>query len=161
MPTTPGSPRSWDARRDALGIDYGPDTNQIRPPEIKTVERLLARGDRLVHIRRDTTAWRPTSDYLWTPVGTVQSIRIEIKSLEERTMVHEATFPMRIKKSVGKSKAHGAESRKRAFLLDAADRDVPEHVLHRLRSYNRDNPDHRIDHLWLMSRGRVTEIELA
>lgn len=156
----------WDRRRAALGIDYGDDFRSVRPPEIKTVERLQARGDTLVPIPRGRATdprrnLSSTSDYNWTPAGTTDTFRVEIKSLEDNTRLHGGTFPLRIKKAVGKSKEHGREARKRTFLVDAGDRaDIPDEVYAGLRSYNRDNPGLEIDRLWLLTAAGLERIEL-
>lgn len=165
-PNAPEGEAYWDRRRRALGLDYGDDYRSVRPPEIKTVERLLARGDTLVPIprRAETDSKRnfsSASDYYWTPAGTDQTFRVEIKSLEDDTRLHGATFPLRIKKSVGRSKAHGKDARKRAFLVDAGDRtEIPAEVYDALRSYNQDNPDHRVDRIWLLVLGEPVVIDL-
>lgn len=161
-PDDPRSPEGrayWDARRAALGMNFGDDADQVRPPEIKTVERLLARGDSLEPIPR--VQRRSSNDYLWTPSGATEARRIEVKSLEDSTELHKATFPMRIKKAVGKSMKHGYEFRKTSFLVDAGDRLVLADVRRALRSYNIDNPDRQIDSLWLMSKGSLEQIDLA
>lgn len=148
----------WAQRRDALGIDFGHDANEIRPPEIRTAERLVARGDELRHVPTDHATLRSTNDYWWKPAGSNETHLVEVKSLEETTTLHQATFPMRIKKAVGKSAKHGV--RKRKFILDAGDRLVAVDVRKALRSFNRDNPGYEVDRIWLLSMGSVEEIRL-
>jgi hypothetical protein len=168
-PDDPDSPEGqayWDRRRAALGLDYGADYRTVRPPEIKTVERLQRRGDTLVPIPRGLETdqarnFSSTSDYNWTPAGTTDTFRVEIKSLEDDTRLHGGTFPIRIKKAVGKSKAHGLKARKRTFLVDAGDRtDIPDEVYDGLRTYNRDNPDLEIDRLWFLTTAGLVQIDL-
>lgn len=157
----PAAGQSLQERRDALGIDYGHDAREIRLPEVETAERLLAAGAGLEHVPTDHDESSSTSDYLWTPKGATTAHLIEVKSLEIDTRLHPATFPMRIKKAVGKSIQHGAGKRKRKFLVDAGDRDVGTEVVDALRSFNRDNPGHEIERLWLVSKGTVREIDLT
>lgn len=164
-PKDPKSPEGlayWAKRREALGIDFGADANQIDPPEIKTAERLLERGGQLAYIPRKQVdgQWVPTSDFLWTPKGEAQGLPIEIKSLLDGTGLAPATFPRRIKKAVGKSLQHGEQYRKRNFVLDAGDRVITAGVRRALRRYNLDNPDRAVDQIWLLSRGTFEQIVL-
>jgi len=163
-PEDPNSPEGrayWGRRRDALGIGYpANEIDQIRPAEIKSVERLQARGGHLDYIPRDRSTGKPTNDYLWTPRGASAPMAIEIKSIEDATTLRPGTFPGRIIKAVAKSAVHGEEYRKRNFVLDAGDRLVTADIRRALRRFNLDNPNVAIERLWLLSRGSLEEIHL-
>jgi hypothetical protein len=140
---------AWKARQEATGLDFGRD--QLEPHEVRTVERLLAQGERIRWIPQDRRT--STSDFVWESRG---GLAVEMKS----TAPTWGAIHGRIVDAASRAwRNHRVV--KDNFLIDIGDHDLPTTDHDRLAGFNLEpHSRYKLRHLWVMSRGRIDEIPL-
>lgn len=145
---TAGYRSYWAARQDLLPTDFQGD--QLLPHEVEFVERFLDAGERLTWIPRSPGT--STHDFFWS---TRNSIPVELKSTKARA----ATIRGRILDAASRALLnHGVV--KENFVIDLGDQPITDALLEDLAAYNVGRRKYQIKRLWLMSGGRLQEIEL-
>ena len=137
-------------RQNALG-DIVPAGEQLHQHEIESVERLIAAGQTIEWIPRDTRTFLPTNDFRWINRGGVPT---ELKSARARYPTIQNTIVKAVTKTNGKPVV------KDIFVIDIGDAVLTPKLEGQLRKYNMRNPNNRIRELWVITRGVLRQLDL-
>lgn len=134
-------------RQAALGIDtHGEDLHQH---EIEFVERFHAAGERLEWI--PNVRFKPTNDFKWLGKGGSE---FELKSTKARY----ATIHGRILDAASRAAKHNVVKDK--FVIDLGNEPLTDELRAELATYNVDRRKYRLAALWVMSQGKLHQIDL-
>lgn len=147
-----GDGEDWDEaerkrREEALGIDTHGDP--LTRSEIEFVERFQAAGQHLEWIARDPKR-RPTNDFTWVEKG----VEVEQKSTKARY----ETIHGRIVDAAAQAAKQGVI--KDNFLIDIGNAPLNEALRAKLARFNDGRRKYRLNRLWVMTQGRIEEIDL-
>jgi len=127
-------------RQAAIGIEFGGDV--LKPHEVRSIERLVAAGEKLAWIPRLKS--EPTHDFVWINRG---GIHVELKS----TIPKHSTIRGAIEKSVSKAASHDwCPLVKENFVIDIADAALTSELRADLAGYNTGRHRWRIRRLWVL-----------
>lgn len=139
----------WEARKQALPVDFHGD--HVEPHEISFVEKFLDAGERLEWIPLDPDR-RSSNDFMWTSNG---GIEVEVKRTKAGTY---SAIHGRIVDSASKAAKHGVV--KENFIADLGDVELTDELAAELAQFNVGRRKYRLKCLWVMTRGRLVEIDL-
>jgi hypothetical protein len=141
----------------------------LKQHEVEFVERMNALGEKVEWISQaekpdPVTGLLPsTSDFIWLSKGGRYT---ELKS----TGTNPHGVARRISDAVKSSRRHGDPNvRKRNFVVDIGDRELPDNLRYHLEKYNINRvrqarvqgiEPHTISTLWVMTQGRLIHIDL-
>jgi hypothetical protein len=137
----------WQARQDALGIETHGET--LNPAEIQFCEKFIALGQEIEWI--PTGGWVSTNDFIWLNHGG--------KEFEQKTTrANYAVIHGRMVDAASRAAKHNVV--KERFMIDLRDELLTEDLAHSLEGFNVGRRKYRLTELWVMSAGRLYEINL-
>lgn len=142
----------WKVRQYAL--ETNTHGEQLHPWEVRFVERMEARGEKLEWIPRDPDG-KPTNDFKWISKGNMLA---DVKS----TKAKYSSIKKRITYAVVNSEKADPPVVKDSFVIDIGKRNLGDKLLHQLNEYNAKSAKGMIERLYVMYRDgeQLKEIDL-